>query len=231
MRTILAGCAVLLVATPLDAQVVFRADSGSVIETSGTGEILLSPDRAEIRLVVESRASTAASAASANTRALNQVLEVLNAGKQPTDSILVVGVSVHPNESMESGDLRGYTASASIKVKIRSVERVGEVLDRALQNGATGVPYVKYASDREDAARNDALARGFEIARSKAEALARAAGVRLGPLLRITATGGAEEYGIQAMFMEAASFRGGAPITPQDVVIQHSVTAVWSILK
>jgi uncharacterized protein YggE len=232
MRFALVFGAWVLATTPLSAQMVIRSDSGSVIQTSGTGEIVLSPDRAEIRLIVESRASTAAAAASANTQALNRVLEALNGGKQPTDSILVVGISVHPNENMQSGDLTGYTASASIKVKIRSVERVGEVLDRALQNGATGVPYVTYDSDREDAARNDALARGFEIARAKAEALARAAGVRLGPLLRISAEGDSDDYRFPAaMFMEMSGGRVGASITPQDVVVRHSVSAVWSILR
>src|SRR5437899_2071903 len=128
----------LLPVQNLWAQMALRLDTGSVIETSGTGRINLSPERASIRLSVESRDTTAALASSANNARLRRVLDSLNT-VHIADSVQVVAVSVRPNQNYQTNVVSGYIASAVVRLTIRSLDRLGQVLDAALGAGATGV--------------------------------------------------------------------------------------------
>jgi len=229
VRTLVVATA-LTAATGIDAQaqIRFTLDTGSVVVTSGTGEVNLSPDRANLRLKVETRATSAADAASANNVTLHRVLDSLNAMRLPSESVLVVSVAVRPNENYQSGALSGYTASAVLKVATRSLDRVSVILDRALSSGVTGVESVAFVSDREEAARGEALARAYDRARVDAEALARAAGATVGALLRLETV---RQFG-PADFLESGYSVGPAtavPIAPHDVVVRATVQATWRI--
>jgi len=225
---LLAACVV--VPTLVRAQgLTIQSDTGSVIVTSGSGEVSLAPDRATIRLRVETRASSAAQASRDNSIAVRRVLDSLNASRMPDESLLVVAVSVRTNENSQSGTLNGYSAAATIRVMLHSLDRLGTVLDRALGAGATGVQDIEFMSDHEDAARLDALAQAYRKAQADAQALAQAAGVRLGPLLRLSS---GPQYG--PVYGAVRDYNGdyeSVPISASDVRVAAVVQATWRVVR
>ncbi len=206
-----------------------RADTGSLILTTGSGEVSLSPDRATIRLQVETRAPSAAQASRDNNATVRRVIDSLRAAPQSADSVLVVAVSVRPNQNYQSGTLVGYTASAIIRVNLHSLDRLGAVLDRALTSGATGVDRIEFHSDHESTARLQALAQAYRNARADAEVLAEAAGVRLGSLAQLSTE---PQFGpVYGLTMNYSGIEGSVPITPSDVRVTATVHAQWHVVR
>jgi len=223
----------ILALTPamhLAAQAPERLDSSSVLSTSGTGTIKLTPDHAVITVSVGTRDTSAAAASLKNGARLHRVLDSLNAARQSAESVQVVGLSVRPNEDRERAQVVDYEASAIIRIALRSLDRVGAILDVALRSGATEVQDIEYHSDREDAARNDALGQAYARARSSALAVAKAAGVGLGPLLRLSSE---PDAGFNRFAYASAATDGGwgsVSVAPQDIEVIARIAATWRLV-
>ena len=232
LRTILAACTMLVSGISqvpgAVAQAATQLDSGSVVLTSGNAEISVPPDRAIIRLSVDSRAPTAAAASSANATRTRSLVDALDAMRQPEESVQVVGVSVRPNENYQTGALRDYEASSEVRVAIRNLTRLARIMDVAFASGATSLSDVAFRSDSEQVAERTALARAFTEARANADAIARAAGATLGPLVRASVTPEPQERGY-ALEMSAVTIPGGVPIAPRDVAVRATVYTTWRL--
>lgn len=219
-------------AARVQAQVTSRGDSGSTVVTSGQGEITLSPDRAVLRVSVETRAGTAAQAANGNTQRVRKLLDTLNSIKQANESVMVAGVSVNANRD-DKGEVRGYAASATVRISTRTLERLGTIIDAALAGGANNIQDVTWLSDREESARRDALGQAFAEARQNAQALADAAGLALGPLLTLSTEPTRGLYG-PTMALSGVTVRGygyaAVPLAPQDVIVRASVEGTWRLV-
>jgi hypothetical protein len=164
------------------------------------------------------------------------VVDSLKATLPPGDSVQVAGVAVRPNEDRQSGLVNGYDAQAVVRVTVRSLDRLGQILDQALGAGATGVEGISFASDRDSLAQRDALARAYAAAHANAEALATAAGLRLGVLVRISTE---RDFGFGGPFgganLEEITVTGytgywTVPIAPRDVVARATVQATWRLV-
>ena len=204
-----------------------RADSVSTVITSGQGEITLTPDRAVLRVSVETRAGTAAQAANGNTQRLHKLLDTLNTIRQPNESVMVAGVSVNANRD-DKGQVRGYSASVTVRISTRTLERLGTIIDAALAGGANNIQDVAWLSDREESARREALGRAFAEAHQNAQALADAAGLALGPVHTMSTEPMRGFFG-SAMSVQAVTVTGyaGVPLAPQDVIVRAFVQGTW----
>jgi uncharacterized protein YggE len=221
-------CLLALIAAaslPASGQPGARQDSATVIETGGVGTIKLTPDRAIITITIAIRDSSAAVAARKNAALLRAVLDSLNVFRQSPETVTVVGLSVRPTEDRARAIIVSYEAAASVQVSLRNLERVGPILDVALRTGATGLQDIQYRSDREGAARRDALAVAYANAQSDAQALAAAAGLRLGPLLRISTAD-------RSNYISLAESTGWESITvaPRDIRVSAHVTTSFRLL-
>jgi uncharacterized protein len=159
------------------------------IATSAEAESTVPADRATILIAVETNAPTAAAAASDNARRTKATLDTLRALGLYKDQTGTVGYSVNPQYEYSQGKapkVTGYSAHNTIKVEIRKLDDVGRVIDAALAGGANNINSLQYSATNVDSARRDALARATSQARGDAEAIARAAGGGLGPLVEIT---------------------------------------------
>jgi hypothetical protein len=201
------------------------------ISTSADGEVTLAPSRALVRLDIETRAATASEASNLAGRRVRAVREAIRALGFPLDSIRTVSFTVNPTYDYQRGqkpvDYRGF---ASIELNVRSLERVGVVLDTALAAGVTQVPVISFDSDSVPAARGLVIARALNRARSDADALAKAAGGRLGRLLSASTSGNPVPYPMVQARMAVAE-RGGAPDVSQDVIVRVSVQARWEFIE
>lgn len=215
-----------LLSRPIVAQRPASDDTGSVIESSGSAELTLQPTRAVITFAVESRAVTAAQAANLNGPKTRKLLAVLTRSRPAPESVLVVAVSVGPNENQQRGTVVDYQARAVLRLVVTTLDSLGRYLDVALQNGATEVSDVSFTSDSAEAAERKALGLAYAQAYGRAQALAQAAGGSLGPLEHLS--NGPEYIGYSRVnrLMQYES-SGSVPVTAQGVIVTASVSGAW----
>jgi uncharacterized protein YggE len=197
------------------------------IATSADAEVVLAPTRALVHLDIETRAATAAAASNEAGRKVRAVRQAVSGLGFPLDSVRTVSFTVSPTYDFQRGQKPvDYRGLASIELTVRNLDRLAPVMDTALATGVTQVPDVMLDSDSVPVARSRALGVALQRAKTDAEALARAAGGRLGRLLSATTSG--NPY---PMPMEKVSFAaqrgGGAPEINRNVTVRVSVQARW----
>lgn len=157
---------------------------------TGEGSISVTPDYAQIRSGVTTRAKTVKEGVVANSKLMAAIVAALkNAGIAEKD-IQTVLFSIQPiyapQEPRTETKLSGYSVSNQVNVTIREIGKIGDVLDRVISAGATDAGNVCFlvsdASKALDQAREAAIA----DARRKAEVYAKASGVQLGRVEWIT---------------------------------------------
>ena len=123
-----------------------------------------------------------------------------------------------------------YVARNGIAVTIRDLDDAGAIVDAAVRAGATNVYGPSFGLANREAIYRDALALAFADARTKAERLAREAGVALGPVLRIRESG-VEDFDDDeggGRFDTALSQGGEAPISPGRTRVTAGVTVTFA---
>jgi uncharacterized protein YggE len=157
------------------------------VVVSGIGSVKTVPDEAELSFGVETRGDTAKAALAANGDAMRKIIAALRAAGARDEQTEYV--SVWPL-SGEGGAITGYSASNSVSASI-GVDHAGDLIDAATAAGANNVSGPRLSRSDSDRLYREALAAAVGDARSRAEALAKAAGRSLGAI-RTISEGGAE---------------------------------------
>jgi uncharacterized protein len=230
----LVACAFALVALApsLDAQTVEAATaSGPFVETVGSGEARVVPDRATLILSVETKGASAALVAGGNARIQRAVLDTLAALGFRAPDVSTQSFNVAPDYEPTPQGRRpaGYVARNAVIVRFTDLARIGAVIDAALARGATGVGALSFASSASDSASRVATRAAVRKARADAEAIADAMGGALGPLVQVSNAEGAGRA-IALRGVTAGSYNAMTSVTPTDVVVSAAVLARWQFL-
>jgi hypothetical protein len=163
-------------------------DSKNVLTVSDTGEIYAKPDLAITTFSVISNAKTVAKAMSDNTAKMNAVTDFLKKqGIKDTD-LKTTNFSVYPKyewakatEFYPSGRqvLIGYEVQQSLEVKIRDMEKIGDIVQGATDAGSNQVGNLQFTIDKEDDLKVQAREEAIKKAKAKAKELASQLGVSL----------------------------------------------------
>ena len=222
-------CAVLLAATSAQAQQAERRNDTPEIVAEGAGRVIVKPDRATIHLTVETRAPTAAGAGAENARLHAAVIDTLRRIGFGPDVVSTTRYVV--STDMRYGDgqqrLAGYVARNSVRITVRELARVSDVIDAGLRAGANNIAGVDFRSEREAALQLDALDSAAASARRRAQVLARAAGGKLGPLLELSTTGFRDRQFMGVAAAGAAGRTVETTITPGEITIPAAVVGRW----
>jgi uncharacterized protein len=163
------------------------------IVVTGEGRVEVAPDMATVTGGVETQAETAEAALRANAERMQAVIEAVTAAGVAREDLQTNQIGLFPvYREQESGgwtpEVIGYIARNMVAVRVREIPRVGAVLDAMAAAGANRMEGISFGIAEPgvhlDAAREAAVA----DARRKAELLAEAAGVGLGPVLGIRET-------------------------------------------
>ncbi|SDK79731.1 SIMPL domain-containing protein [Paracoccus chinensis] len=204
------------------------------INVQGEGRASVAPDLATVSLGVTTQAPTAAQAMSDNATRQTAIIEALRAqGVAPAD-LQTQGLSLSPlQDYSREGQppvITGYQAQNIVTARIRDLPRLGAILDTMVGAGATDVQGITFS--REDAAATEDRARTEAVteARRRAEVIARAAGMELGPLVSLTDTSMTQGPRPMAMMARAADAEASTPVEAGELTLSAQVTGVWSLL-
>ena len=188
-----------------------------ILSVSGSGMVQGAPDQAAITLGVVTRAETAGEAQQENAAKAAAIRSALaNLGVEDADA-KTEDYNFRPEYSREAGErtVVGYTASNVIRVKVRNVALVGDVVDAALANGANTIHSLDFSIRDTDALRKRALESAVKDARSKADAIAHALGKSIVGVQHVSEnTGMFQPRQSNAMMMKSMDAAGGS--TPID---------------
>jgi uncharacterized protein YggE len=195
------------------------------ITVTGTGSVKAVPDQADFSLGVQTSGQTARDALARNSEQMSRVLAAIQAAGIAKDDVKTQEVSVSPSYEA-AGKVNGYTARNTVSVHIRVLSKAAAVLDGATKAGANDVYGPTFARSDREALQAKALRSAVENARSKAQALADAANIRLGSVTAITE---GNDGGVQPWAMSVRAVDAAVPIQPGKEDIQATVTVTFAI--
>jgi hypothetical protein len=174
---------------PLVAPVQAEEAPPRTISVTGTGSVEATPDMATLMIGVTTQAETAAEALAANTAATDAVIARLTASGVEARDMQTSNLSINPNWTgydSSTPTISGFVASNMLTVRVRKLETTGAVLDAAVTDGANTLNGLTFGLADPEPAYNEARKEAVADARAKAELLAAAAGVTLGPILAMS---------------------------------------------
>jgi uncharacterized protein YggE len=229
------AAAIIAVLAPLSSQSqVSQAPSEALpqISVAAQHEVKVAPDRATIQISVQTRAATAAAAATENATKVQAVLTALRALGLTNDQLSTMNFNVHPDYVHREGrepTITGYNVTNTILADVRRLDQVGRVIDAALSRGANMMTSLQFYASNTEAARRTAIAGAIAKARADAEAAAAAAGGSLGQLLEINIGAHFPQPPMPMMRMQAMAASGAmdTPIQPGQESLTVIVSTRW----
>lgn len=231
MLLVLMACRV-----PAGAQEGNTVPGGPTVTATGTGEVQVAPDLAQVRFGAVAQESAASAAQARVNAVVEQILAAVQELGVPAERVQTSGISLYPVYAQpradEEGDPRivGYRASNTISVEVLDVAQVGAVIDAGIQAGANQLEGVSFSLQDEAPEQRTALERAVQDARAKAEAMARALGMRLGPVLHAREGTGESVQPIAFQRMERAATFAGTPVEPGQLTVTAMVTIRYALL-
>jgi hypothetical protein len=160
------------------------------LSVSGEGRASAAPDVAVLGLGVSAKAATVKEANSQAQEAMSDLLDSLEDNGVQEKDIQTRQFSVYPEYDYRNKEqvLTGYRVTHMLQVKVRDVDKAGEVIDDAVEAGGDllQVQSISFTIDDTTALRSEAREEAVTNAQAKAEELATLAGVSLGKPTYIT---------------------------------------------
>ncbi|MEX0167803.1 SIMPL domain-containing protein [Streptomyces sp. LMG1-1-1.1] len=204
----------------------------ATVTVSGQGRASSAPDLAILSVGVEATRKTAKEAMAAQSTAAEALLEVVHKQGIADRDIRTDSLSLSPvytQNAQGESKVTGYQAGQSFSVKVRDIDRTGQVIGAV--NEATGdsgrINGVVFDVADPTALREKAREAAYRDAYDKAAQHARLSGHRLGRLVSLS-EGESVRPGIGAAPAMAAD-EPSVPTAPGEIEEQVSVSAVFEL--
>lgn len=167
-------------------------DVARTAAVNGYGEVQAEPDRATLALGVESRKAKLNEARDEVTRSVDAVLKLTRELKIDPKYVRTTRLNVQPQYNWNAQNstrlLIGYLVSRQVEVDLRELDKLGTLLERAVNLGINQIGDPQLDSSRRRDLEREALAKAVADAKLNAETLAQAAGAKLGPVRTVSAS-------------------------------------------
>lgn len=205
LGSIFVGIAAVLAVVILVGQVKIlgtdKYEGYNSISVTGTGEVIAIPDIAKFSYQIESEKKTLPEAQTEVTTKSKAVIDALVAAGVSKDDIKTESYSSYPKYEYTQSQLTvcdmngycpptygkqilsGYTVSESVSVKVRNMEKVGDIAKILGDNKVMSLYGPNFEVDDIEKIRNEAREMAIKEARASAKELARSLDVRLSKLV------------------------------------------------
>lgn len=206
------------------------------ISVTAEGSATVVPDMAVTRFTVLREAPDTVTAMQQANKAMADVIEAMKAFDIAERDLQTAGFNVRPiydhrrREPIDGGEpegprITGYAVSNSLSVRIRDLEKTGEVLAKAVELGVNADGNLNLTTAEPDAIIDEARRDAVKKAMAKAKTLADAAGVSLGPIVSLSEGGYSRPpIPMERMEMAMADSGGSVPIQAGENEYKVNVT-------
>ena len=207
----------------------------SGIWVSGEGKVTAVPDVAILTLGIEAQEDNVATAQAEASEAMDNVLQALNDQGIAEEDIQTIyfNITQVTRWDMETQEeiVIGYRVTNTVSVKVREVEKAGEVIDAAVTVGGDMIRIsgINFTVDDPSPYYEDARELAIAYAKAKAEQLASEAGVDLGKVTYMTESSSTSSSLYRNYIMEDAMGMASPSVTAPISVGQLDITATVQI--
>jgi uncharacterized protein YggE len=209
----------------------------NVIHSYGSGNVIGTPDRAQVTFSVQTENIDVKSAQMANAVQMTKVIDALVAAGLPKDALKTTGYNIYPvyedySKSPYEQKIKTYQVTNTLTVTLHDVNKTGEVIDIAVANGVNQASSIQFMLSDAQAQelRTEALKKAVALARADADTVATELGVTIVGVKTADISGGYapvlfENYQAgNAMTKSAAP----TPIQPGDVTVTAQVSVTYT---
>ncbi len=222
----------LVFASVVPAAAQSAEEGQRTLSLSATGTVSVRPDTAHITLGVVSEAENARTAMDNNNTAMANVIEALKQKEIAGRDIQTTNFAVHPRyQHFDDGKpsvISGYRVVNSIRITVRDIGRLGEVLDKVVGLGSNQIGGISFSVSEPETLMDKARKQAIATARDRADLYAQAAGTSVGRVLKIEEVNAnnVPEPRFRAMAVKAES---DVPIEAGETEIKVRVRVVWAL--
>lgn len=210
------------------------AEAPHTITIAGEGKVTAIPDVAVVMLGMHTERKNVAEAQRENTRVINSLIDRVKQLGVAKEDVVTSQYTVYPQYDYDDGRqrLRGYSVDQQLTVKVRDFEDISPLISTVGELGLNQVGGVQFTIDDPESFRQQARVKALAQAKAKAQALAGAAGVRLGRIIEFSE--GSSSFPPPMPYLERAVGLGGdaaaAPvIEPGSQEVLVSVTVRYEL--
>jgi len=203
------------------------------MSVSGRGEVYLIPDIANINIGTRSEALDVATALADNNQQAKSISAVLSEqGIDPVD-IQTTAFNVYPYQNYgmdgQPTELK-YVVENTVNVKVRELNRLGEILDAVVRSGANQINGISFDVEDRKQAESEARRLAIQDATEKAQELAGLAGIDLGELQNISVySNGSPQPVYNGKGGGYLADTSEAPISSGQMIISADANLVYSL--
>jgi len=200
---------------------------------AGEGKVYAKPDIAVVNLSVVAEGKYIKDVQDRNTKKMNGVIDFLKSFGIEEKDIKTTNYNINSKYVYQEGVapwISGYEISQTLEVKIRNLEKIGEILEKSVGVGINQVNSLYFWVDKDDDLKDQARKLAIEDAKKKAEKSASQLGVKLIKIIGFSENiygypvyGGYKEYGIGGGGGEIPNIQTG------ENEITVSVTVIYKI--
>ncbi|WEA39092.1 SIMPL domain-containing protein [Lysinibacillus fusiformis] len=145
-----------------------------VITVTGTGQVKAKPSAMQLQIEVQTQGQNVQEPQLKNAATMKQVIQSITGLGIPSEQIQTAAYTITPLYHFEDGQqiFTGYEVTNAITVNVSDPERVGFIIDTAVENGANRISNIQFKVDRADAYYQQALSLALHNAQAKAKTIA-----------------------------------------------------------
>ena len=154
----------------------------NTINVIGEGKVMAKPDIALVKASVVSEGKNVTAVQDANTKNMNKIIEFLEDSGVKEKDIKTVNYNLNPRYVYREGAaprIAGYSITQGLEIKIRDLDKVGQILEGTVTAGANQINSFVFRVDDDEELRAEAREIAIKEAKKKAKELASQLGVKL----------------------------------------------------
>ena len=162
------------------------------LTVGGTAKLSIEPDIARMTIGVLSTGSSVAATQKQNTEKMNAITAAVKGFGVKDADIQTSNYNISPQYDWTNGKqiLRGYQVSQDVSIKIRDLDKIGDIVQKAGELGSNQVGGISFEVDDMTAVQKRARDKAIVDAKEKAGVLAKTLGVQLGKVVSFSEDSG-----------------------------------------
>jgi uncharacterized protein YggE len=197
----------------------------STVEVVGKARVMTMPNVATVTFAVETNSTKAQQAVRENAKQTDRLLNALKDMGGQKIKIKTSGFSLTPVYDKDNRfQPKGYRVTNTVIVETKEIDKVGTFIDEASKAGVSRIGSLTFSTDDEEKLRKEAAVQAVKQARDMAADLAKAAGLTIKKIVKLSYT----PRGPAPLFrMEAMAAAARTPIEVGEITLEETVHVIF----